>query len=70
MKTKVLKTLNPILAVLILTQAMSVILHDFLPGDVFKIIHKSCGVGLIIGIFLHLALNWNWVKANYLKRGV
>ena len=67
-KTKALKLLNPMLGVLVLNQALVGLLHDALPRGVFEVMHEGGGVLLVLGVILHLILNWNWVRANFLKK--
>ncbi len=68
MKVTILKVLNPVLAILLLNQVLSAMLRDFLPHEAFEVLHEGGGLLLTLGVLTHLALNWNWVKANYFKR--
>lgn len=63
-----LKILNPILLVLFINQAVTVLFLDELPMKVFQIFHKGGGAVLLTLIALHLILNFNWVKANYFAK--
>lgn len=63
----VLKILNPVLAVLVLLQAVTGVLHDLIPRRLFEIIHPVDGILLTLCAILHLSLNWNWIKANVLS---
>lgn len=65
-----LKILNPVLAVFFVNQAVTVLLRDHLSYETFGIFHKNGGKILILLILIHITLNFNWVKANYLKRKV
>lgn len=65
-KSTMFKIINPILAVLTVTQALSALLADHLPREVFEWVHEGGGALLLIGIGLHVVLNWNWVRANLL----
>ena len=67
-KNEALKMINPVIAVLILSQAVTSSLHDFFPGEFYEIIHGGGGGLLIMGVALHLTLNWSWVQATYLKK--
>jgi len=67
-KNTMFKILNPILAVLTVTQALSALLADHLPYVVFEWVHKGGGFLLLAGIGLHVALNWTWVRASLLPR--
>lgn len=69
-KTKALKLLNPMLGVLVLNQALVGLLHDALPQGAFEVMHEGGGVLLVLGVLLHLMLNWNWVRANFFKKGI
>jgi len=67
-KNNILKILNPVIALLLLSQICTALLNDVLGEEVFEAIHETGGFLLAVGGVLHLALNWNWVKANYLKK--
>jgi len=67
-KNKMLKLLNPILAVLIVTQALSGMLRFHLPPKVFDVVHEGGGVVLVVGVGLHLVLNWAWIRNTYRRR--
>ena len=67
-RNKMLKVLNPILAVFFLNQAISAIFRDSLSRPAFDILHKTAGLILLCLIALHIILNFNWVKANYLSK--
>jgi len=63
-----LKIVNPILALLVVSQILTGLLGDSLPHEAFEILHKDGGFVLAGVAALHLFLNWNWVKANYFKK--
>ncbi len=63
-----LKVLNPILALLFLNQIIAGLLHAALPHDTFKILHQGGGIILGAAALLHVILNWNWVKLNFIKK--
>lgn len=67
-KTTALKALNPVLAVLIVSQLTTGILHSRIPHEVYEIVHAGAGYVLAAGVAVHLALNWSWVKAGYFRR--
>ncbi len=67
-KNAVLKILNPILAVLVVTQALSALFGEHISYKAFEVIHKGGGAILLIGIAIHVVLNWSWVHANLLPR--
>jgi len=66
-RNTMLKILNPVLAVFFLNQAITAIFHDSLSRPAFEILHKTAGMILLCLIALHIILNSNWVKANYLS---
>ena len=68
MKKFTLKVLNPIIALLILNQVFSALLHGALSRELFEKIHETGGFLLFFGVVIHLLLNWNWVKATYYKK--
>jgi hypothetical protein len=65
-KVKILKALNPVLALLFLAQMITATLI-FLAGDAFVPAHLIGGILLVLGGSAHLALNWGWVKTQYFK---
>ncbi len=67
-KITVLKILNLVIAVLVITQVSSAILSDSLPRFVFEVVHEGGGFVLVAGIILHAILNWNWIATTYLKK--
>ena len=67
-KNTVLKILNPILVVLFINQAVTVLFLDELPAGAFQIFHKGGGAVLLALIAVHFILNFNWVKANYFAK--
>lgn len=66
-KAKALKILNPALAIMLAFQAATGFLGDFLPKAVFEYLHPTGAILLVAGVILHLILNWNWVRANFLR---
>ncbi len=63
-----LKILNPILALLFLNQIIVGLFHVNLPHSTFKILHQGGGIILAAAALLHMILNWNWVKVNFIKK--
>jgi hypothetical protein len=63
-----LKILNPILLLLFVNQAVTVLFREQLSFKAFGLFHKTGGAILLCLIFLHIILNFNWIKANYLPR--
>ena len=66
--TTILKILNPILAVLVINQALTGILADHLPREVFEVLHAGGGLLFVVLAAVHLFLNWGWVKASFTRR--
>jgi len=62
------KILNPVLVVLFINQAVTVLFLDELPVKVFQIFHKGGGAVLLTLIAVHFILNFNWVRANYFAK--
>ena len=58
------------LGVLVLNQLLVGLLHDALSREVFEVMHEGGGVLLVLGVLLHSILNWNWVRANFLKKSL
>ncbi len=63
-----LKILNPILLLLFVNQAVSVLFRAKLSHETFGFFHEGGGAILLCLIAVHIILNFNWVKANYLSR--
>jgi uncharacterized membrane protein len=62
------KILNPILLVLFINQAITVLFLDELPRWAFEFFHKGAGGILLALIAVHFILNFNWIKANYFAK--
>jgi hypothetical protein len=69
-KVTMLKILNLILPLIVINQALTGLLYDFLPVETFELIHKTGGILLVLGIVLHVILNWKWIQVNYLSKKV
>ena len=69
-KVTILKILNLILALIVINQALTGLLHDFIPADTFELIHKGGGIFLILGVVLHIIFNWKWIRLNYFPKKV
>lgn len=68
-KQNLLKIINPLLAILLLNQAVTGFLHNVLPHRVFEFMHRG-GLILVILSIVHVYLNWGWVKSNLLPGGI
>jgi len=68
---KLLKILNPIMAIAFIVGAVAVILYKFplitkLQGDeIIGKIHETAGIIFIMLAILHIILNWNWIKLHF-----
>ena len=67
-KNTALKILNPILLILLVNQAATVLLRPKLSHEIFESLHKGGGAIFIALAILHFILNFNWVKASYFKK--
>ena len=67
-KNTILKIINPILLVLIISQAASGMLRMKLSPESFEFIHEGGGMVLVGLVIVHLILNLNWVRVNYFPK--
>ena len=69
-KSSMLKAVNLLIAIafalLAATSAISKIVPDKAP--VFFEIHELAGYVFFLLAIIHIALNWPWIKANFLKK--
>jgi len=63
-----LKVLNPILAVVVANQIVTGLSRETIPYETFEVMHGGGGILVAVAVVLHVVLNWNWVKATYLKK--
>jgi hypothetical protein len=68
-KKSALKVINPIIAILIVNQAASATLRGLIGSEAFEILHEGGGILLLIGVMVHVILNWGWVKSAFFKKG-
>jgi hypothetical protein len=68
-KKAALKIVNVIIAILILNQAASALLRGLIGREAFEVLHEGGGVLLLIGVIIHVILNWGWVKSVFFKKG-
>ncbi|MFZ4396745.1 MAG: hypothetical protein ACOYOU_14080 [Kiritimatiellia bacterium] len=67
-RNTMLKVLNPILALLVVSQVTTGIFQEDIPKEIFEWVHATGGFGVAICSLLHLVLNWSWVKTNFFAR--
>jgi uncharacterized membrane protein YraQ (UPF0718 family) len=67
-RNTVLKIVNPVLGLVVLSQLVTGTLHGVLPRQVFETMHHGGGIVVAAAVLLHVLLNWNWVKATYFRR--
>lgn len=67
-KNKTLRVLNIVLAVLLINQWVGGTVYPKISESMFEWGHERAGILLGVAAIIHLALNWNWVKANYFKK--
>lgn len=68
-KTNALRIVNPVLALIVIAQALTGLLQEFIPYELFKLLHRAGGLLLIIAVATHVYLNWSWISAAFIKRG-
>jgi hypothetical protein len=71
-KLQLLKIVNPIIAILILVQAVTALSFKFLaeiiPYSLFSTIHEYVGFCFVALVVFHSILNWAWIKSNFFKK--
>jgi heme A synthase len=67
-KNTILKIINPILFLLIISQAVTGLLHLKLSPETFETIHEGGGIVLVGLVIVHLILNFNWIRASYFHK--
>jgi hypothetical protein len=67
-KIVLLKTVNALIALLLVNQIVTGLLNETLPHRVFEVMHPGGGIVFAAAIVLHVILNWNWIKANWLRK--
>jgi hypothetical protein len=69
-KNKANKVVVPILAILSVNQILSGMFGMSLSHATFDILHRGGATALLVAAGLHVALNWTWIRASYLKKPV
>ncbi len=67
-KAMALKVLNPVLGILLVSQVVSGVASGSISHETFEFVHEGGGIALAVVATIHVVLNWNWVKATYLRR--
>jgi heme A synthase len=67
-RSGIMKVVNLLIAVLLVNQVLTGLLHVRLPGESFEVVHQGAGILFAGVVILHVILNWNWVKANFARR--
>jgi hypothetical protein len=70
MNNKWLVLINPIIAVLVVSQAVTGLnlFFDFLDEKTFVALHAVGGYLLLVLVSIHLGINWFWVKNIFVKK--
>jgi hypothetical protein len=68
-KKSALKFINVVIAILILNQATTATLSDLIGHEAFEALHATGGFLLLLGVIIHVILNWGWVKSAFSKKG-
>lgn len=70
-KNKWLKIVNPVMFVSFAIQAVTGIMMSAHKGSTaIAEMHEHNGILLVFLITAHLYLNWDWVRANFLKKRI
>jgi hypothetical protein len=62
-KRAALKILNPVLAILMLSQLLSGLWHSQLSDGTFTWLHVRGGVALVVALVLQVAVNWDQMRS-------
>lgn len=63
-KNATLKILNPVLAILLLSQLLSGFWHSQLSAETFAWLHMRGGVALIVALVLQIGVNWDLIRTT------
>jgi len=69
-KAKMLLTVNSLLAVVVVLQAITgaLVKYEVGPGEFWPDTHIALGTTVLILVTAHLWLNWGWVRSNIFKK--
>jgi hypothetical protein len=66
-KPVMLKFVNPIMAILFISQSVSGLAHSQLSDETFEAVHGFGGKVFIALVIVHIWLNFGWIKNTLLK---
>ena len=71
-RVKALRVVNVLLFLVFLGIAISgttaFLFPGLIPYSTFRLAHPLTGITFVALVVVHLVLNFNWIKANYLKK--
>ena len=67
-KNRILKVLNPIIAILILNQAITGMFQEPISHHTYEVVHGGASVVTVIAVIIYVTLDWKWISSNYFKR--
>ena len=67
LKMKVLKVIIPIMALALISQAITGLNHKKIDDEVFEKIHFGGALLLLALVLVHVILNWSWIITSYRK---
>ena len=71
-RVKALKVVNMLLFLVFVGIAFSGLTAMLFPGlipySIFRVAHPFTGATFVTLVVIHIILNFNWIKANYLKK--
>lgn len=67
-KMKILKIINPLMAILFLLIFVSALFNESLSADTYRFVHKIPGFLFAICVIIHASLNRAWFESVYSKK--
>jgi hypothetical protein len=67
-KQKLLRILNPVLALDFIALGLSALFNDVIPRRIYNQVHPVLGYVFLGLIVLHVFLNWSWVVQQFKKK--
>jgi high-affinity K+ transport system ATPase subunit B len=69
MKTQsMLKTVNPVLFVVVVVQLLTVVIQAISYMSWVGTVHQFAGYSFFILVIIHIIFNWAWIKNNFFKK--